>query len=130
MPIGVSNEHNSWVVNVCVQAGGAHEIVSGSVSGDIRFWDVRSGRSFKQLEAHKNPMTALTLHKFAPILATGTHNQCIRTFSTVTLDPINEIKYIILSQHTSRIPSIGYNQFSFSYYTNIGSAASHRNTFF
>jgi regulator-associated protein of mTOR len=81
-------------VSVCVQNEGEHEIISGSVSGDIRFWDVRVGRrSFKQLEAQNYPMTALVAHNFAPILATGSHNQHIKTFNTSSLEKINVIRY-------------------------------------
>jgi WD40 repeat protein len=37
-------EHQTWVVNVEMQRGGGKHIISGSVSGDIKFWDIRGNR--------------------------------------------------------------------------------------
>ena len=36
----VWEEHDKWVVNVHMQAGMQHELVSGSIDGDVRFWCV------------------------------------------------------------------------------------------
>jgi regulator-associated protein of mTOR len=98
---------------VNVQAGGSHDIVSGSVSGDVRFWDVRTGRSYRQLRAHENPMTAIALHNFAPILATGSHNQFIKTFNLNTLEAINVIRYHdgFLGQRIGPISCIAFHPY-------------------
>jgi regulator-associated protein of mTOR len=62
-------EHTSWVVQTHVYAG-KNEMLSGSVSGELKFWDLRYPRtSVKSLEAHRSPMTALAVHDYAPIFA-------------------------------------------------------------
>jgi len=98
---------------VNVQSGATHEIVSGSVSGDIRFWDIRSSGSVRQLEALRNPMTAIALHNFAPILATGSHNQFIKTFNTSTSETINVIRYHdgFLGQRIGPISCIAFHPY-------------------
>ena len=77
-------EHQTWVVNVEMQRGGGKHIISGSVSGDIKFWDIRGHRksSIKTIELHRSPMTALAVHEFAPIVASGSHNQFIKIMDT------------------------------------------------
>ena len=77
-------EHQTWVVNVEMQRGGGKHIISGSVSGDIKFWDIRGHRknSIKTIELHRSAMTALAVHEFAPIVASGSHNQFIKIMDT------------------------------------------------
>ncbi|KAF1324552.1 Regulatory-associated protein of mtor, partial [Globisporangium splendens] len=75
-------EHTSWVVQTHVYAG-KNEMLSGSVSGELKFWDLRYPRtSVKSLEAHRSPMTALAVHDYAPIFASGSHNQFIKVFKS------------------------------------------------
>ncbi|RHY22017.1 hypothetical protein DYB35_013419, partial [Aphanomyces astaci] len=58
-----------------------YELLSGSVSGELKFWDLRYNKSsVKTFEAHRSPMTALAVHAFAPVYATGSHNQFIKVF--------------------------------------------------
>lgn len=62
-------EHTSWVVQTHVYAG-RNELLSGSVSGEIKFWDLRYPKtSTKSLEANTFPMTALAVHDHAPLIA-------------------------------------------------------------
>jgi regulator-associated protein of mTOR len=82
------NEHGSWIVDVSFSSfgsGSQNEILSGSVAGDIRAWDIRasSRSSLRAIEVQRSPMTALTVHKKIPIAATGSHAQFIKI---LTLD--------------------------------------------
>ena len=43
-------------------------------------------------EAHRSPMTALAVHKYAPLLASGSHNQFIKVFNTQG-ETLNMIRY-------------------------------------
>jgi regulator-associated protein of mTOR len=62
-------EHSSWVVQTHVFTG-RNELLSGSVSGELKFWDLRYAKtSIRTLEAHRSPMTALAVHDYAPIFA-------------------------------------------------------------
>lgn len=73
-------EHSSWVVQTHLYAG-RNELLTGSVTGELKFWDMRYPKnSVKSLEAHRSPMTALAVHNYAPIFASGSHNQFIKVF--------------------------------------------------
>ncbi|RLN49993.1 hypothetical protein BBJ29_002788 [Phytophthora kernoviae] len=76
----IMKEHTSWVVQTHIYAG-RNELLSGSVTGELKFWDLRYPKtSVKSLEAHRSPMTALAVHDYAPIFASGSHNQFIKVF--------------------------------------------------
>lgn len=73
-------EHGSWIVDVSFTSyGNQNEILSGSVAGDIRAWDIRMpSRSLRAMEVQRSPMTALSVHKKIPVAATGSHAQFIK----------------------------------------------------
>jgi regulator-associated protein of mTOR len=50
------------------------------VKGDVKFWDPRNNASgsINTFVAHTNTMTALTVHDYAPLLATGSPTQKIK----------------------------------------------------
>ncbi|CAK4081189.1 unnamed protein product [Aphanomyces euteiches] len=80
-PTTLLREHSSWVVGTHLAKFGKYELMSGSVSGEIKFWDLRHTRSsVKTFEAHRSPMTAFAVHSYAPVFATGSHNQFIKVF--------------------------------------------------
>jgi hypothetical protein len=86
-------EHKKWVVSVAqAKSGSGYAMVSGSVLSDVRFWDLRRPQSVRSITAHSGPMTSLTVHDFAPVIATGTRKQEVRIF-TNTGEPITEIRY-------------------------------------
>ena len=65
----VMKEHTSWVVQTHIYPG-RKELLTGSVTGELKFWDMRYPKnSVKSLEAHRSPMTALAVHDYAPIFA-------------------------------------------------------------
>jgi len=77
--VSTFSEHGSWIVDTSFTSyGGKYEVVSGSVAGDIRAWDLRSPHSLRAIEAQRSPMTALSVHKKIPIAATGSHAQFIK----------------------------------------------------
>lgn len=69
-------EHKRWVVNVAqARSGSVYSLVSGSVNADVRFWDLRRSTSLCSVQAHRGAMTALAVHDFAPLIATGSQRQ-------------------------------------------------------
>lgn len=71
--------HGSWIVDACFTSyAGKGEIVSGSVAGDVRAWDLRMTTSSRAILAQRSPMTALAVHKRIPMIATGSHAQFIK----------------------------------------------------
>jgi hypothetical protein len=86
-------EHTRYVVNVAqARSGAAYSMVSGSVASDLRFWDLRFPRSIHSLTAHKGAMTALAVHDYAPLIATGSAGQQARIF-TNTGESLADIRH-------------------------------------
>ena len=84
-------EHNSWVVNTSfLKTRG--EIVSSSVSGDLKFWDLRSHTSLRTFSVQRSPMTAMACHDTLPLMSTGSHAQFIKILS-LEGQMINVIRY-------------------------------------
>ena len=78
-PYNMFKEHRNWIVDTSFTSyGGRYEIVSGSVAGDIRAWDLRMSSSLRTLDVQRSPMTALAVHRQIPIAATGSHAQFIK----------------------------------------------------
>jgi regulator-associated protein of mTOR len=75
--VSSAREHSAWVVSAQFRPD-VPEIITGSVRGTVKFWDLRTMRSVKTLEVHKSPLTALAVHPCAPIMATGSHAQFIK----------------------------------------------------
>ncbi|EDO47933.1 predicted protein [Nematostella vectensis] len=70
-------EHTGWVTSVFLQKGGDGNIISGSVAGDVRFWDPRFTESVKGFDTLNN-MTSFEVHQQAKVLASGSANQIIK----------------------------------------------------
>ena len=58
------------------------QIVSASQAGDIQFLDVRrAAEPYLTIEAHRGSLTALVVHRYAPVVASGSAKQMIKVFS-------------------------------------------------
>ncbi|KAF7845248.1 regulatory-associated protein of TOR 1-like [Senna tora] len=71
------------VVGVSFQPGlDPGKIVSASQAGDIQFLDIRNHTgAYLTIEAHRGSLTALAVHRHAPIIASGSAKQLIKVFS-------------------------------------------------
>lgn len=59
------------------------QMVSASPAGDLKFLDMRkSSAPYLEVEAHKGHLTSLAVHRHAPVIATGSGKQFMKTFST------------------------------------------------
>ena len=74
--------------------GGAGGVITGSVRGEVRLWDLRGAgaKCVRTIKAHRSPMTALAVQPYAPVLASGSHNQYIKLFNTAG-DELGTIRY-------------------------------------
>eukprot|EP01116_Phalansterium_solitarium_P015860 TRINITY_DN354_c0_g2_i1.p1 TRINITY_DN354_c0_g2~~TRINITY_DN354_c0_g2_i1.p1 ORF type:complete len:1471 (+),score=651.08 TRINITY_DN354_c0_g2_i1:184-4596(+) len=80
-PVCTFAEHQKdWIVNVQCPKSSGDKIISGSLSGCIKFWDVRKCASFRTMIHSKMTMTAMAVHDYAPLLACGTQNQKIKVY--------------------------------------------------
>ncbi|XP_019058409.1 PREDICTED: regulatory-associated protein of TOR 1-like isoform X3 [Tarenaya hassleriana] len=71
------------VVGISFQPGlDSAKIVSASQAGDIRFVDIRTTKdTYLTIDAHRGSLTALAVHRHAPIVASGSAKQLIKVFS-------------------------------------------------
>lgn len=75
-------EHKQPIINMHIQKINNYQLITGSASGDIKFWDTRFlDSSIKTFEAHKG-CTALAIHDYAPVMASGSNNQFVKVFNT------------------------------------------------
>lgn len=87
------DEHGSWIVSACLTGYSSRpEIVSGSVDGEIKTWDLRLSSSLRTYTAQRRPMTAMSVHPSIPLLATGSHAQFIKVM-TLDGDTLQVIRY-------------------------------------
>ena len=58
------------------------QMISAAQSGDIQFLDTRSHRdAYLTINAHRGSLTALAVHRHAPVIASGSAKQLIKVFS-------------------------------------------------
>lgn len=58
------------------------QIVSASQAGDIQFLDIRNHKdAYLTIDAHRGSLSALAVHRHAPIIASGSAKQLIKVFS-------------------------------------------------
>jgi len=86
-------EHKSWVVATAFTGyGSRYELISGTVAGDIKVWDLRMSSSIRTLEIQRSTMTALAVHSKIPMVATGSSAQFIKII-TLDGDTLQVIRY-------------------------------------
>ncbi|XP_020113918.1 regulatory-associated protein of TOR 2 [Ananas comosus] len=71
------------VVGVGFQPGfDSSKIVSASQAGDIQFLDIRNqSEPYLTIKAHRGSLTALAVHRHAPVIASGSAKQIVKVFS-------------------------------------------------
>jgi len=79
-------EHSSAIVSVGRQmsVGEEEKLVSASLAGDIRIWDLRfpSNGSLQVIQAHRSEITAITVSEKLPMIASGSSNGSIKLFGS------------------------------------------------
>jgi regulator-associated protein of mTOR len=76
----LSRKHGAWVVSAHLRPD-LLEVITSCVSGSVKFWDMRTLRTYRTLEVQKSALTSMTVHSVAPIIATGSHDQFIKISS-------------------------------------------------
>ncbi len=90
--VHLSHTHSNWVNHAHMRLD-VPEILIGSVRGTVKFWDLRTMRTYKTLEIQKSPLTSLAVHNSAPIMASGSHAQFIKILTLGGEQLGNIIKY-------------------------------------
>jgi WD40 repeat protein len=61
-------EHQSWILNVELQMGSEHRLISGCADGLIKFWDSRHQQAVRTFDPDPlGPLSALSIHQQAPV---------------------------------------------------------------
>ncbi|KAJ3680905.1 hypothetical protein LUZ60_015394 [Juncus effusus] len=87
MPVCMARPHTQGVervVGIGFQPGiDPSKIVSASQAGDIQFLDARMTPSLPYLtiDAHRGSLTALAVHRHAPVIVSGSAKQLVKVFS-------------------------------------------------
>ncbi|KZV17160.1 regulatory-associated protein of TOR 1-like [Dorcoceras hygrometricum] len=69
------------------------KLVSASQAGNIQFLDMRATKkTYLTIEAHRGSLTALAVHRHAPLVASGSAKQFIKIFN-LTGDQLGTIRY-------------------------------------
>ncbi|XP_031267533.1 regulatory-associated protein of TOR 1-like [Pistacia vera] len=95
------------VVGISFQPGlDPGKIVSASQAGDIEFLDFRnSSDTYLTIDAHRGSLTALAVHRHAPIVASGSAKQLIKVFS-LEGEQLGSIRYHHPSFMAQKIGSV------------------------
>ncbi|AES79768.2 putative transcription factor WD40-like family [Medicago truncatula] len=89
------------------------KLVSASQAGDIQFLDIRNHSSaYLTIEAHRGSLTALAVHRHAPIIASGSAKQLIKVFS-LEGDQLGTIRYYptLMAQKIGSVSCLSFHPY-------------------
>ncbi|XP_063991237.1 regulatory-associated protein of mTOR isoform X1 [Diachasmimorpha longicaudata] len=99
-------EHNNWVLGAYLsKESGTRRLITGSVSGDVRIFDLRRNSSVNVIQTHTQ-LTAFSVHPAASVFACGSLNHSISVYNTTAGQHLNTIKFHEGFMGT-RIPPVG-----------------------
>lgn len=136
-PVAVFSEHKGPVINVAKPKSTPFRLVSGATGGTVKFWDYRVATSsnaastvaapaspaqqqgtgasiaLKTITAHTHSvMTALSVHDYAPLIATGSQDQRIKVMN-FNGDELSIIRYHdgFLGQRIGPVSSLAFHPY-------------------
>ncbi|KAL1368806.1 hypothetical protein AAHE18_02G148400 [Arachis hypogaea] len=89
------------------------KMVSASQAGDIQFLDIRNHKgAYLTIDAHRGSLTALAVHRHAPIIASGSAKQLIKVFS-LEGDQLGSIRYYptLMAQKIGSVSCLGFHPY-------------------
>ncbi|OIW07427.1 hypothetical protein TanjilG_19268 [Lupinus angustifolius] len=89
------------------------KIVSASQAGDIQFLDIRNhSGAYLTIEAHRGSLTALAVHRHAPIIASGSAKQLIKVFN-LEGDQLGSIRYYptLMAQKIGAVSCLAFHPY-------------------
>ncbi|KAF9169297.1 hypothetical protein BGX21_010724 [Mortierella sp. AD011] len=102
-------KHKSWIQNVRMQRGGFRELISGSVDGTVKVWDIRHQESLSTIQA-RGPISALDLHNHAPVLACGSPTNYFKVWNVNGVGLSTARSYSgLFGQRQSKVTSLGFH---------------------
>lgn len=89
------------------------KIVSASQAGDIQFLDIRRQKdAYLTIDAHRGSLTALAIHRHAPIIASGSAKQLIKIFN-LDGEQLGSIRYsfTFMAQKIGSVSSLAFHPY-------------------
>jgi len=107
-----ARHHKSWIISAHIKVD-TLEVITGSSRGTINFWDIRTMRAYKVLEAQKVSLTAMAVHNCAPIIATGSSDRFIQisTLSGNLLGDVIKYREGFMGQRIGPITSLSFHPY-------------------
>eukprot|EP01119_Soliformovum_irregulare_P024456 TRINITY_DN876_c0_g1_i1.p1 TRINITY_DN876_c0_g1~~TRINITY_DN876_c0_g1_i1.p1 ORF type:complete len:1236 (+),score=415.18 TRINITY_DN876_c0_g1_i1:59-3766(+) len=112
-PVSVFKEHTGWVVNVKVPKSDGKTMISGTVNGTIKTWDLGLNQSIRTIPVYnKGVMTSFDVHDWVPVISCGSQNQKIKVVNMDGED-ISLIRYHdgFLGQRVGPITSVAFHPY-------------------
>ncbi|KAF5471462.1 hypothetical protein F2P56_008250 [Juglans regia] len=108
------SQKSERVVGIGFQPGlDPAKIVSASQAGDIQFLDIRNDRdAYLTIDAHRGSLTALAVHRHAPVIASGSAKQLIKVFS-LEGEQLGTIRYLhtFMGQKISSVSCLAFHPY-------------------
>ncbi|XP_024982076.1 regulatory-associated protein of TOR 1 isoform X2 [Cynara cardunculus var. scolymus] len=89
------------------------KIVSASQAGDIQFLDIRNqSDAYLTIDAHRGSLTALAIHRHAPLIASGSAKQLIKVFN-LEGEQLGTIRYspTFMAQKIGSVSCLGFHPY-------------------
>ena len=87
------------------------QIVSASQAGDIQFLDIRNpAEAYLTINAHRGSLTALAVHRHAPVIASGSAKQIVKVFSLEGMQ-LGIIKSTFMGQKIGSVSSLTFHPY-------------------
>jgi len=103
--------HDNWIVNADISPS-KQMMISGSIDGHVKIWDLRKSSVPVQTIKRKAVMTSLAIHPYAPIFVCGYQTQRITVFDYLGQE-LSIIKYHegFLGQRIGPIASLAFHPY-------------------
>ncbi|OVA17236.1 WD40 repeat [Macleaya cordata] len=116
MLVCTTRPHRQRVAGIGFQPGlDPAKIISASQAGDIQFLDIRNQTdAYLTIDAHRGSLTALAIHRHAPIIASGSAKQLIKVFS-IEGEQLGTIRYYptLLGQKIGSVSCLTFHPYRF-----------------
>lgn len=106
-------EHRAYVIGAYYNRNNLGELITGSVAGDVKIWDLRMPQSVRTYDAQASrdhPTTALAVHNHAPLFASGSKNGAIKVFNVDGMQ-LSHVRYHegFLGQRIGPVASMAFH---------------------
>ncbi|CZT45694.1 related to raptor, a binding partner of target of rapamycin (TOR) [Rhynchosporium secalis] len=70
-----------WIKSVHMQRGGQRELVSASINGLVKLWDIRMDKCLRTIKTTKDGLRTASTHEHLPVFAVGTAAHAVKVYN-------------------------------------------------